>query len=156
MLTGGAGFCHVSIFLVILGWVLQRMVPGPIWLQWVVAGRGSVRWGVHQLWQAPSSRVRGSCACQFLQHMSLFRWLVLVGCKQQLKENYLVLNGNPWPLGYLSEPTCFGFQLLRPLIKKILGVWKSKMVYLGKKAICREEVLDPDRAILMFHNNTAT
>ena len=66
MLTRWAAFCHVSISLVILGYVLRCIVPGPIWLGWVVAGSCSARWGVHQLWQAPSSQARGSCACQFL------------------------------------------------------------------------------------------
>lgn len=65
-----------------------------------------------------------------------------------------MFNQKPWALGYLSKPTCFGFQILRPSIKKILGVGKGNMAYRKNRAIGREEVLDSDRVVLIFHNNT--
>lgn len=47
MFTSWAGFCHVRISFVILGWVLWCILPGPIWLVWVVARSCSARWDVH-------------------------------------------------------------------------------------------------------------
>lgn len=65
-----------------------------------------------------------------------------------------MLNQKPWALGYLSKPTCFGFKILRPSTKKISGVGKGNMAYQKNRARGREEVLDPDRVVLVFHNNT--
>lgn len=63
-----------------------------------------------------------------------------------------MLNQKPWALGYLSKPTCFGFKILRPSTKKISGFGKGNMAYHKNRAIGREEVLDPDRVVLVFHN----
>lgn len=35
-----------------------------------------------------------------------------------------------------------------------IGGWKGNMAYRKNRAIGREEVLDSDRVVLIFHNNT--
>lgn len=65
-----------------------------------------------------------------------------------------MLHQKPWALWYLSKPISFVFQILRPSIKKLLGVGKGNMANQKNRAIGREEVWDPDRVVLIFYNNS--